>query len=105
MKFESQTGSITDKDQYIVELEERLQEHRRQSELLLDAEQRLSDVPELRLRIADLEFDLAQTRRDLQAARREIWELDQMLMYGRRILAYIRPLIGPLRQARKRLRR
>lgn len=99
-----QTAAIADKDNYIVELETRLQERDRLSELLVDAEQRLAKVPELNLRIADLEHELGAARGAEQVARREAQELDQMLMYGRRMLRHVRPLIKPLRKARRRLR-
>jgi SAM-dependent methyltransferase len=99
-----QTAAIADKDNFIVELEARLQERDRLSELLVDAEQRLAKVPELNLRIADLEHELGAARGAEQAARREAQELDQMLMYGRRMLRHVRPLIKPLRKARRRLR-
>jgi SAM-dependent methyltransferase len=102
--FETQTSAITDKDNYIDELETRLAERDRLAELLIDAESRLAEVPELTLRIADLEFELAAARSVAEAARKEAKELDQMLMYGRRMLRHIRPLIKPLRQARRRLR-
>jgi hypothetical protein len=74
------------------------------AELLVDAEQRLAEIPELKLRIDDLEFELAEARRDAAAARKEAKELDQMLMYGRRMLRFVRPFIKPLRDARRRLR-
>ena len=45
--FETQTGAINDKDNYIDELETRLAERDRLAELLVDAEQRLAEVPEL----------------------------------------------------------
>ncbi len=102
--FETQTGAIADKDSYIDELRARLEERDRLAELLADAEHRLADVPELNLRIADLEFELEAARSAADAARREANELDQMLMYGRRMLRYVRPLIRPLRQARRKLR-
>ncbi|HLH65516.1 MAG TPA: hypothetical protein VKV27_07420 [Solirubrobacteraceae bacterium] len=79
-------------------------ERERLEALLLEAEQRLAEVPELRLRIADLERELAIARSAERAAREEALRLDQMLMYGRRMLHYVRPLIGPLRRARRRLR-
>jgi hypothetical protein len=98
------SGAVADKDNYIAELKARLDERDRLAELLVDAEQRLAEVPELKLRIADLEFDLTDARRDAAVARREAKELDQMLMYGRRMLRYVRPFIKPLRDARRRLR-
>ena len=85
-------------------VEARLEERDRLAELLLDAEQRLAQVPEFHLRIADLETELAAVRSEKDAARQEAKELDQMLMYGRRMLRHVRPLIQPLRRARQRLR-
>lgn len=79
-------------------------ERARLTALLRDAELRAAGVPELQRRIGDLEHQLAETQADLAAARREVWELDQLLMYSRRLLRHARPLIGPLRQARRRLR-
>lgn len=102
--FQTQTSAIADKDNYIDDLETRIKERDRVAELLLDAEQRLAGVPELQQRIADLEYELAAAREDAAAARREAWELDQMLMYGRRMLRFVRPAIKPLRQVRRRLR-
>jgi hypothetical protein len=81
-----------------------LAERDRLAELLLEAEQRLAEVPDLRLRILDLEFELGEARRHTAAARKEAKELDQMLMYGRRMLRFVRPFIKPLRDARRRLR-
>ena len=103
--FDTQTRAITDKDNYIDELEARLAERDQLAEQLSDAEQRLAEVPNLNLRIADLEYELAGARADQAAARREAQELDQMMMYGLRILRHVRPMIKPLRKARRRLRR
>ena len=80
------------------------QERRRLIELLEDAEGRAARVPELERRIEDLEYQLGEANQQLEKVRREVWELDQLLMYSRRLLRFVRPLIGPLRQARKRLR-
>ncbi len=87
------------------EPEARAQERDHLARLLTEAEQRLAGVPELELRIADLEYELAQARRETAEARDEALRLDQMLMYGRRALRYVRPLISPLRAARRRLHR
>lgn len=103
--FDTQTRAITDKDNYIDELEARIAERDRVGQLLSDAEQRLADIPNLNLRIADLEFELSAARADQAVARREAQELDQMLMYGRRMLRHVRPIIRPLRRARRLLRR
>ncbi len=79
-------------------------ERDRLAELLLDAEQRLAVVPELELRISDLEHALQYVQRERDDARQELGQLDQLNMYGRRMLRYVRPAIKPLRDARRRLR-
>jgi chromosome segregation ATPase len=89
----------------IADLEARVEERDRLAQLLTDAEQRLARLPELELRIADLEYELSEARRETAAAKDEAQRLDQMLMYGRRMLRYVRPLINPLRDARRRLHR
>lgn len=102
--FDGQTRAITDKDNYIEELRARIEERERLSELLVDAEQRLAEIPTLQARISDLEFELTTARADALAARREAQQLDQMMLYGRRMLRHARPLMGPLRKARRMLR-
>jgi hypothetical protein len=101
---DGQTAAIAAKDDYIAELAERLGERDQLASLLVDAEQRLAKVPDLQQRIADLEYELSSARAAAQDARREAQELDQLLMYGRRMLRHVRPLIKPLRKARRRLR-
>jgi SAM-dependent methyltransferase len=102
--FETQTRAIADKDAYIDELTARLEDRDHLARLLSEAEDRLGDVPELNLRIADLEVELEVARSAAAAARQEADQLDRMLMYGRRMLRYVRPLIQPLRRLRRRLR-
>lgn len=104
MKPNTQSDGIAGNDSDPSGLEAHLDEHDRLAELLLDAEQRLADVPELKLRIADLETELAAAREERDVARREAQQLDQMLMYGRRMLRLVRPLIKPVRDARRRRR-
>lgn len=102
--FERQAAHIAAKDDQIEGLKVRLQERDRLAELLSDAEHRSAVVPELKLRIADLELELDAARRAAAAARQEADQLDRMLMYGRRMLRFIRPLINPLRSLRRKLR-
>lgn len=72
--------------------------------LLIDAEQRLAGVPQLELQVTELERQLEIARAQTRQAEQVAQQLDQMLMYGRRALRYVRPMIKPLRQARRRLR-
>ena len=72
------------------------------AELLIEAERRLAKVPDLEARVAELERDLAAARAATAAAQEEAQRLDQMLMYGRKMLRLVRPLIVPLRNARRR---
>jgi O-antigen biosynthesis protein len=102
--FETQTRAIADKDSYIDELTARLADRDRLARLLSDAEHRLAEVPELNQRVADLEFELEAARSVAVAARQEADQLDRMLMYGRRMLRYVRPFIQPLRRLRRKLR-
>ncbi len=102
--FETQTRTIAEKDGYIAELSARLEERDRLAQLVSDAESRLAEVPELRLRMTDLEFELEAARSAAAAARREADQLDRMLIYGRRMLRFVRPLIKPLRRLRSKLR-
>jgi SAM-dependent methyltransferase len=102
--FDTQTRAIHDKDNYIEELEAKLSERDRLVALLTDAEQRLTQVPDLNVRISALEGELSDARARADAAGQQAKELDQMLMYGRRALRHVRPLIGPLRKARRMLR-
>jgi len=102
--FETQTQAIAEKDSYIAEMTARVEERDRLAQLLRDAEHRLAEVPDLRQRMADLEVELAAAQRAAEAARLEADQLDRMLMYGRRMLRFVRPLIKPLRQLRRKLR-
>ncbi len=99
-----QTRAIGDKDAYIVELEERIGERDRLAGLLVVAEQRLAGVPELQARIEHLERELNGAREEVTIARREAADLDRALLYGRRLLRHVRPLIQLLRKLRRRLR-
>jgi SAM-dependent methyltransferase len=102
--FETQARAIADRDSSIDDLTARLDERARLAQLLGEAEQRLAQVPELDLRIGDLEVELAAARSTAEAARREADQLDRMLLYGRRMLRFVRPLIQPLRRLRRKLR-
>lgn len=102
--LEVQTRAIIDKDANIAELEERIAERERLAALLTDAEQRLAGIPELQARIEDLERELTGSREEAAVARREARDLDRALLYGRRFLRHVRPLIQLLRKLRRRLR-
>jgi SAM-dependent methyltransferase len=102
--LETQVGTIAEKDHRIDELQARLEERDRLTQLLAEAEHRSAEVPELKQRIADLELDLEAARSAAAAARLEADQLDRMLMYGRRMVRFVRPLIKPLRRLRRKLR-
>jgi SAM-dependent methyltransferase len=102
--FETQTRAISAKDNHIDELTARLEERDQLVRLLSDAESRLAEVPDLRLRITNLESELEAARNAAAAARLEADQLDRMLIYGRRMLSFVRPLIKPLRRLRRKLR-
>ena len=89
---------------YAHELAQLRDDRDRLAQLLLEAEQRQADLPLLQERIAELEQALEISRRDTAEAEQVAQQLDQMLMYGRRALRYVRPMVKPLRQARRRLR-
>ncbi len=107
--FQAQTDAIADKDNYIRDLEARVAERDRVAELLVDAEQRLAGVPELELRIADLEYELAEQRKLRDAARDEARALDERLMLAQRVQVDLMnsaswKLTKPLRAAKRLLR-
>ena len=102
--FEAQNRAIAEKDDYIAALTARLEERDRLAQLLSDAESRLAGVPDLKLRMTDLQFELESARNAAAAARQEADQLDRMLIYGRRMLGFVRPLIKPLRRLRQKLR-
>ena len=58
MEPKNEMNQSADDRRYIDEPPVVVGEHERLAELLIDAEQRLAEVPELKLRIADLEFEL-----------------------------------------------
>ena len=100
----TQSAQIAEAGHQIEDLQARLDERDRLAELLGAAEGRSAEVPELKLRITDLELALEDERRAAAAARKEADQLDRMLMYGRRMLWFVRPLIEPLRRLRRKFR-
>ena len=103
--LEMQAAESDEKDNQIDELHARVSDRDRLVELLGEAEHRAAELPVLKLRIADLERELDHTRLAALAARREADQLDRMLMYGRRMLRYVRPFVQPMRRLRRKLRR
>lgn len=78
--------------------------------LLLEAEQRLAGIPALELRIADLEYELAETRKADEAAREEVRSLTERLTRAQRNLIEVTTspswkLTRPLRDAKRLLNR
>jgi SAM-dependent methyltransferase len=107
--FSEQTSAIHDKDNFINELEARVGERDRINQLLLNAEQRLADIPALQLQIADLTYALAEARTAADTAREQLRELDERFMQAQRTLVEVLEspswkLTKPLRAAKKRLR-
>ncbi|MGO9898400.1 MAG: class I SAM-dependent methyltransferase [Solirubrobacteraceae bacterium] len=107
--FDEQTQAIRDKDNFIVELEARVGERDQINQLLLDAEQRLADVPTLHLQIADLRHELGEARAAADVAREQLRELDERFMRAQRTLVDMLQspswkLTKPLRAAKRRLR-
>jgi hypothetical protein len=101
---DAQAATIAEKDHHIDELQARLEERERLTELLTEAEHRAGEVAELKQRIVDLEVELETARKAAAAARQEADQLDRMLLYGRRMLRFVRPLVKPLRRLRRKLR-
>ena len=107
--FRVQDNAIREKDNYIMDAEARLAERDRMSDLLVEAEQRLAQLPHLQLRISDLEYELAAARKAVEEAREETRQLDRRLMRAQRVLndVFTSPswqMTRPLRAAKKRLR-
>ena len=102
--WETRANQIAEAGDQIEDLQTRLEERDQLARLLGEAETRSAQVSELELRIADLELELEHARRAATAARQEADQLDRMLMYGRRMLRFVRPLIKPLRRLRRKLR-
>ncbi len=78
--YDTQTDAIRDKDNYIGELEARVAERDELAQLLVDAEQRLAEIPSLRLQVEDLRQELAGARAAEEEVRRQIKTLDDRLM-------------------------
>lgn len=108
--FDVQTSAIRDKDNHIGQLQARIQERDRLGELLTDAEQRLAGIPDLQLRIADLEYELSQARAAADAAREQVHQLDERAMRSQRVLTDVMSspswqVTKPLRAAKRLLAR
>jgi ubiquinone/menaquinone biosynthesis C-methylase UbiE len=102
--WEARTNQMAETNDQLEDLQTRLEERDRLAKLLGEAEARCAQLPELELRIADLELELEYARHAAADARQEADQLDRMLMYGRRTLRLVRPLIQPLRRLRRKLR-
>lgn len=92
-----------------VRLEEQLGERRRLTEQLADAERRLAGVPNLQVRIAELEGELDSARRATEEAQAQVRKLDERLTRGQTVLTNVfnSPswrVTKPLRATKKLLR-
>ncbi len=77
--------------------------------LLVDAEQRLAEIPALKLQIADLERETAEAHRTAERLSKELAELDGRLMQNERTLVSVMSspswkLTKPLRAGKRLLR-
>jgi hypothetical protein len=91
-------------------LDSRVEEFDRLQRQLVDSEQRLAGIPDLELRIAELERQLADANRVTEAALEEIRALDDRLTRSQRVLTDVfnSPswrVTKPLRQAKQILNR
>lgn len=79
----------------IAEFDERLEEVHRLQELLVDAERRLAVVPELELRVSELEAERIERQRVLSDVMNSpSWRLTRPLRTAKRSLRRIRGLVG-----------
>jgi hypothetical protein len=112
-EIEAELRIADERDRYkgkLRSLHGRLQEFDRLQRQLLDAEQRLAGIPDLELRIAELERELADANRATEAAQDQIRALDDRLTRGQRVLTDVfnSPswrVTKPLRQAKQILNR
>ena len=93
-----------------LETPDRLREYDRLQQQLVDAEQRLAGIPDLELRIAELERQLLDANRATEAAQDQVRALDDRLTRGQRVLTDVfnSPswrVTKPLRQAKQILNR
>ncbi len=107
--FDEQTRAIRDRDNLIAELQARLGERDQLDALLLEAEQRLAEIPALHLQIADLRHELIEARASADGARAQLQELDERFMRAQRTLVDVLEspswkLTKPLRTVKQRLR-
>ena len=84
-------------------------ERRRLTEQLADAERRLAGVPNLQVRIAELEGELDSARRATEEAQAQVRKLDERLTRGQTVLTNVfnSPswrVTKPLRATKKLLR-
>lgn len=85
--FETQSIALKTRDDQIANLETRVANSNRLGELLVDAERRLAGVPDLKVRIADLERDLEAARAATERARGDARVLDERLTMSERVVA------------------
>jgi SAM-dependent methyltransferase len=106
---ETQHAAIHDKDNELGELQVKLRERDAIAQLLTEAEQRAAGIPDLEVRISDLQQQLADERVAHAATRDTAKVLDDRLMRSERVL---RDVFGspswqvtkPLRYAKRRLK-
>ena len=107
--FDTQTRAIGDKDAHIGALEEQVGEVQALQRLLLEAEQRNAAIPELSVRVSELERALAAAHAQTESALAQGRDLDRRLMLSEQVLVDVMnspswQLTKPLRRAKNLLR-
>ena len=107
--FDTQTRAIGDKDTHIAALEEQARDVQALQRMLLEAEQRNAAIPELSLRVSELERALASAHAQTESALVQARELDQRLMLSEQVVVDLMnspswQVTKPLRRAKKLLR-
>ena len=91
--FDVQTNVIHQNDDHNRESQARIQEHDHLGELVIEAERSRASLEDLELRIADLEFELAEMRPTADVLPAEAQALAERLMRGQQL--FLEPLSSP----------
>jgi Methyltransferase domain len=108
-RLAAQNQTLAQQKESIADLEQRVGESDHLRALLVEAEQRLAGVPQLMLRISDLERELGEARAVADSTREQMRDLDGRLMESHKVLADVLNspswrVTKPLRTAKHLLR-